>query len=457
MRTEQRRRSRLLRWFGRITALLVSLAFVELALSIIGLPADECRFVSVAFASDTFVPDDDRFWRLSSTAKRFEVNELGLRGWWPSSPKTEREYRIACVGDSCTFGTGVPYAGTYGLRLQEHVQEALPDRDVRSSLMALPGYSTFQSKVLLLQDGEELQPDLVVLYCGAWNDYLPAYRFTDAVWAERQAEAAASPHLAMLFRRLANMREHLDVAAVGEAFQEGATPHGRRVPLADYRENLRKMTAWANAHGSTAVIVLPPIPRATVAKHPIVLQYRDASRTVAAETGAVLFDADRAIREFEAALPNEWQAEGRKNPITFIDWVHPSALGHAVIARSLFAELTRASLLPATASRAPSEAPAIAPAVSLTTSSSNVTLSWAPVANATGYTLYYSDKPNPETVHALDLGQVESITVPLWEGASFRARVQAYGALDLGPMSAGLQVDIPSSYASLPSTTGSQK
>ncbi|MEC7726477.1 MAG: SGNH/GDSL hydrolase family protein, partial [Planctomycetota bacterium] len=134
----------------------------EVALRARGIPSLKCQFVSATFDGELFVEDPDRLWRLSPTCQKFEVNEVGLRGWWPDEPAPEGELRILCVGDSCTFGTGVRYDETYGVVLARTLSESRLQRKARAVLLALPGYSTYQDLVLLRQRADELQPDLVV-------------------------------------------------------------------------------------------------------------------------------------------------------------------------------------------------------------------------------------------------------------------------------------------------------
>src|SRR5690606_24017420 len=149
-----------------------------------GLPDTSRLFLSAEdFAAGAIRSDAECFWRLS--ARHPEANEHGLRGPWWEPRKTAAELRVLAVGDSCTFGWGVDWEHTWAVRLERLLQAALPDRVVRSGLLALPGYTVFQDHRLLRRLLPAAAPDVVVFYCGAWNDHVPAAGADDATRAGR--------------------------------------------------------------------------------------------------------------------------------------------------------------------------------------------------------------------------------------------------------------------------------
>jgi hypothetical protein len=78
-----------------------------------------------------------------------------------------------------------------------------------------------------------------------------------------------------------------------------------------------------------------------------------------------------------------------------------------------------------------------APLISHQLSGLNVTASWNSVPGATGYLLSYAPFPytGPAAIGTFDLGAQTSISVDLWEGASFYIAVQAYDNSGLGAYS----------------------
>jgi hypothetical protein len=75
--------------------------------------------------------------------------------------------------------------------------------------------------------------------------------------------------------------------------------------------------------------------------------------------------------------------------------------------------------------------PPVAPTLSVSTSGITVTVSWTPIANATGYELAYAPVPytGPESIKWADVGsRTEPLSVDLWSGADFWVSIRAYNS-----------------------------
>ena len=88
-------------------------------------------------------------------------NERGLRDR-PILSKAEGEYRILALGDSITFGWGVPQNQIFAFRLEQLLQGRL-QRPVRVINTGVCGYNTVQEVTYFKQEGITFQPDLVML------------------------------------------------------------------------------------------------------------------------------------------------------------------------------------------------------------------------------------------------------------------------------------------------------
>lgn len=316
-----------------VVALLIALVGAESVLRLLGLPSTSGPFgfleVEVG-ASHIFAADDELFWKLRADTTYVNSNRLGLRGWLPEGDKGPHELRIACVGDSCTYGLAVRYEEAWGIRLERLLQRQLPAARVTSILAGLPGYSTHQDRLLYDRSIAALQPDVTVLYCGAWNDYVAAILLDDAARSARQDSWLHSLRIV----QLTSQATVGDLKAHAEQFARDEAPDGRRVSLADYRANLEAMIARATGIGSMVVVVVAPFTERNARVHPIALQYRAATREVAERHALPIVDAPALFAERHAAVPADWHDEVGEWPCLG-DAVHPTVTGHEVIAAAL--------------------------------------------------------------------------------------------------------------------------
>ena len=88
-------------------------------------------------------------------------NERGSRDR-PILPKAEGEYRILALGDSVTFGWGVPQDQIFTSRLEQLLPGRV-QRPVRVINSGVGGYNTVQEVTYFKQEGITLQPDMVML------------------------------------------------------------------------------------------------------------------------------------------------------------------------------------------------------------------------------------------------------------------------------------------------------
>ncbi len=313
------------------------LGLAEVALRVLDLPRDASfHFMGPELDNrDLFAQDPLLFWRLRQDRDTYAVNTHGFRGPWPISKKNERELRILCLGDSCTFGFGVRHEQAYGPRLENKLQQMLPQRDVSCFLGALPGYSTHQNKIFLREYGAQIKPDVTILYCGVWNDFVPAIGMTDAQRSEPMESGSIlhSLRLTALYRKAtskaaASTEETRE--AYKEAFRGGKAPDGRRVPIAEYRSNLVAMVEQARALGSHVLCVIPPLPAKTLVEFPIAKDYRQSTRQTMQENGVAMLEGNDEFATCIDAYP--WPQE---EPLGFLDWVHPDNLGHEFLAQAL--------------------------------------------------------------------------------------------------------------------------
>src|SRR5579883_2523558 len=120
-------------------------------------------------------PDAARGWSLIPGAQDFtvdkpvSVNQDGFRDRDFTVEKPAGTFRIACVGDSYTFGWGVNVEDSFPKQLEQSLGKKRPVEVLNFGVM---GYNADQCRVTLEQVALKYQPDLVI-YSFYWDDLLP--------------------------------------------------------------------------------------------------------------------------------------------------------------------------------------------------------------------------------------------------------------------------------------------
>jgi GDSL-like lipase/acylhydrolase family protein len=92
------------------------------------------------------------------------INSLELRDPREYDLKKGPEtFRILVLGDSVTFGHGSVYEHTYPFLTEQRLKAWRPEIDWQVWNAAVPGYNTSQELAHLLEVGDRVQPDLVVV------------------------------------------------------------------------------------------------------------------------------------------------------------------------------------------------------------------------------------------------------------------------------------------------------
>ena len=329
--------------FGAAIAVGLLLA-AEIALRLLGftyqrsLSYMEFSFPRPHELHQIFEPDPELLWRLRpgyNFGQGFPpLNRQGFRG--PDFPERPEPgtLRVACLGDSVTFGR--PEADFPDLL------GPLLDGPAAPTAMnfGVPGYSSFQGLRLLPRVLVRYRPRAVVILFG-WNDHWLAKGFGDA-----EQKAASAPVATVLgpLRRL-RLYQFLNHLAMHLALSTPRAPT-LRVPPAAYRANLAAMIAECRRAGAVPVLATAPsaigagkvpaflLELGFIARPEDLLtlhrEYNRIVRELARETGAPLCDLDRAFEERGAA--GLFADPGQ-------DLIHPNAEGYRLMAGQLAATL----------------------------------------------------------------------------------------------------------------------
>ena len=133
------------------------------------------KIIEPAVPSDVGQFDEIHGWSLKplsyGTSNRtgykieYHINSKGLRDDETSYEKPDGTFRIALIGDSRTFGFGVPIEKHYSTLLEGYFQ------NVEVINMGVGGYGVDQQLLTLRSKGFRYEPDLVLSYVAHYNDH----------------------------------------------------------------------------------------------------------------------------------------------------------------------------------------------------------------------------------------------------------------------------------------------
>lgn len=197
-----------------------------------------------------------------------DLNSSGFRTAEYAVAKPERAVRIACIGDSWTFGMNVDQDQTYPSRLLARLGDP---QHVEVLNFGVLGYSSFQGLQLLKTRVLSLAPDILAIGFGMNDSEVAGYRDRDMIsagqsgWTQRLGDAWRGFEFYKLLRYSAlSIRFH--PKSIGDYIREeagaksGAVDYEAiepwtRVSPRDYEANVREMIRLQAAQGGKAVLI----------------------------------------------------------------------------------------------------------------------------------------------------------------------------------------------------------
>lgn len=290
-------------------------------------------------------PDPDLFWSIPPGAAIPDTTEVanshGFRG--PDFParRPDGTVRILCIGDSNTFGIGVFRELTFSHRLSRWAAGGKGGK-IEVLNCGVPGFSSFQMLQLIRTRALNWQPDVVIVYAGAWNDYTPAIGAGDVkLHSFIQSTRSGSLLRLEIIRMFGSFMGGASVERAASRRSEyirlwsddAKRPDGPRLSPAEFVETMTAILKEVKSVGAMPILVVPPLKQKFALKFTDSTLYADLVRKVAADTQTRCVDARAKFASSED-----------DTPMLFADFVHPGALGHAWITLLISKELAGMSV-----------------------------------------------------------------------------------------------------------------
>jgi lysophospholipase L1-like esterase len=210
---------------------------------------------------DWHEPDPDLLWRFRANLNNplIKTNSDHILGSEISRPKPPRTYRVLILGDSSPVGLGLKsrmfaFDAILNYLLED---EYITTTNIDVINASVSGYTSEQIAAYLNLKGRELEPDLVVLYCGN-NDASVSGQISDQAIMEKQRLKKARH----LFDNLAVYRT---LRTIIIRLWKGTTSSDNRlavrVTAERFGENLENIASQCRDHNCPLIILKPPVPR----------------------------------------------------------------------------------------------------------------------------------------------------------------------------------------------------
>ncbi len=112
----------------------------------------------------------------------FDTNDLGFRG---PEVRDDGSRRILAIGDSCTWGWGVPQDASYPAVLQRLLDQRPDGARYQVINAGIPGYTSYHGLLYLRERGLALHPSILILGYG-FNDATAAGDVEEQLAGERR-------------------------------------------------------------------------------------------------------------------------------------------------------------------------------------------------------------------------------------------------------------------------------
>jgi len=332
-----------------VFALIIIAAITVIIEIVLRLVAPIPRFHDPRFVSNLeldypefIIKDHDLFWKFRANQRiasnffvegTYTINSRGLRTPEFAVPKPPGITRVVCLGNSCTFGYGVPDEVIYARQLEELLRQDAPQSQWEVVCAGVTGYASLQGMRFARRHLAEWQPDVVTI-CYGWNDHWIAAGGV----ADRDQELPAQWKLA-LQNQLTHSRsyrwlKYLIFKIMASGGDDQPVQPVLRVSPDDYTTNIANLVAYCRELGARVIVLTAPI--ADQNPHPVLARghqaYITSTRQIAAQLQTELVDAASAFEGHPEFYDN-----------SMADYIHYNAAGHRLVAQLLGETILRGS------------------------------------------------------------------------------------------------------------------
>src|SRR5262245_9070437 len=251
-------------------------------------------------------------WTIALNSHGYRTNEYG-------AVKAPGTIRIACIGDSWTFGMNVDQDKTYPSRLVTWLRQMHPGSPVEVLNFGVLGYSSLQGLQLLKTRVLDLEPDILAIGFGMNDSEVAGYRDKDMISdappriRDRIKDAAADLEFYKLLDYLA-LAVKFHRRSIGDFVKEDADAKSEpadydaiepwtRVSPHDYDANVREMIRLQTSRGGAVILIDNELWDES--------PYRPVLKTIAADAHVPLVDSLQIVADAKLKVEHDLETRLR--------------------------------------------------------------------------------------------------------------------------------------------------
>jgi len=259
----------------------------------------------------------------SSFGIPFRVSAQGFRSPEVAIPKAAGTRRVLVLGDSVTWGAGVPEETTFSRRLETALRSELAC-PVEVINAGISGYGSVEELDVLQNEGLRFEPDVVLVYHVENDNQVLGHASGELARFVKDHVIYRSYLIDAMLYAFRNVRWRLHAARAGgdrEAYAAEQRAWDQRPGTQASLDALREIVRLTQQHGARAILASHP----NSLTDPSIDALRNRLlRELAAESGTPFVDVGPALVPYR----------DRDIVVSKVD-LHPNAFAHGVIAEAL--------------------------------------------------------------------------------------------------------------------------